>query len=255
MPAFPPLRNSCRAFIAAIGFLTVIPVPASVGDHDPGMAASLPYFPLVGLFLGLGGSLATLLFWSILPQTTAAALVVLYLVLISGGLHMDGLADTADGFFCCRERKRMLAVMRDSRIGTMGMLAVVFVLLVKTGALASLDRRRAMQTTLLMPLAGRCAILMLMALCDYVRPQGGLGTGFFQSSSRTGLGILGSLFLLGFAVAISGWKGLGIALGVCFSVFLFGRLCRQKIGGVTGDTLGAGSELAEALTALLYSAI
>ncbi|HQJ31558.1 MAG TPA: adenosylcobinamide-GDP ribazoletransferase, partial [Syntrophales bacterium] len=116
-----------KALLAAFQFLTTIPLPGGKGTGEGDIAGSLPFFPVVGLLIGMAAAAGDFVFSLLFPPGVAAVLTVLLLVLITGGLHLDGLADTADGIFSVRNRERMLEIMRDSRIGTMGVLAVVFV--------------------------------------------------------------------------------------------------------------------------------
>jgi len=166
---------------------------------------------------------------------------------------MDGLCDSVDGFFSSRPREHMLEIMRDSRVGAMGVMAIVLVLGLKIVALASLDNNSLPRTVLLMPVAGRCSLLILMAVLPYVRPEGGRGTLFYTRSARMAA-VWAVLLLL-----LTGWLAAAIA-GVIASlvalafVLLFAVYCRAKIGGATGDTLGAGCELAETAVALVLTA-
>ena len=235
-----------KAFFAGLSFLTILPSPMRTEPAD--LARSLPFFPAVGLIVG---GLAALLGWAfswILPATPAAVLTVTGLACLSGGLHLDGLADTADGFFSHRPRERVLEIMRDSRIGTMGVLAVVFCLLVKISTLAALPVGPRLQALLLMAVAGRVAMLINLRLLPYARTEG-LGTAFFgqHSSWPSALGS-GILLALGWAL----FDRIGLAIG--FSALLgsagWAFVCRRRIGGATGDTLGAASEWIETLVSL-----
>ena len=242
-------------FLAAVRFLTICPLPPGGEDEEQALAASPPFFPLAGLGIGLAAATATLVLWPLLPSLPAATLIVLLLATASGGLHLDGLADTADGFFSSRQREQMLAIMRDSRIGTMGVLALIFILAIKITALGSLERGAAARAALLMPVAGRCALLLLMAQGRYVRDQGGLGTLFYRNRGRVKLGIGAIVGYCIMAVFLDGTGGLIATVGLVVVLLLFAALCHRLIGGMTGDTLGAGCELAEAITALLLAAL
>jgi adenosylcobinamide-GDP ribazoletransferase len=181
-------------------------------------------------------------------------LAVAVLLAWSGGLHLDGVADCADGFFSARSRERMLEIMRDSRIGSMGVVGLVLVLGLKGAALASLPRGDLWRVLLLMPLAGRVAILLMLALLPYARPQGGLATVFYRGRKWTAA--LVGLVVLG----VGAWLSAGSVglLSVCDTLVLllpFCYYCHAKIGGATGDTLGAACELAETLTVVFYSCL
>ncbi|HHB76813.1 MAG TPA: adenosylcobinamide-GDP ribazoletransferase, partial [Desulfobulbus sp.] len=170
-------------FVAAIRFLTIFPCPGQLGSDGKDIAGSTPFFPVVGLFLGCIAAGLSWLFWTLFSSLVAAVLITIVLMGFSGGLHLDGLADTADGFLSTRPRSQILEIMRDSRIGAMGVIALVMLLLLKVTALSSLDRGQVVRATLLVPIAGRCAIVLVIALLPYARKEGGLATLFYSRRS------------------------------------------------------------------------
>jgi adenosylcobinamide-GDP ribazoletransferase len=235
---------------AAFRFLTIIPLPGTFGTDLDDLKGALPFFPVVGIVLGLVAGAAAWLTWQFLPPPVAAVIVTFVLLSFSGALHLDGLADCADGFFSSRERGRILEIMRDSRIGVMGVIAVVMVILLKVSVLSGLERDDAVRVAILMPVAGRSALVMMIWLLPYVRKEGGLGSPFYSSGAGWPLLLTLVLFFVsGFAVM--GTKGLVAGIGVMLMIFLFSRLCNRKIGGATGDTLGASCELAETVVPFL----
>lgn len=229
---------------AAFRFLTVFPLPSSLGRTGEDLAGSTYFFPLVGLTLGLMAGGSAWLLWLIFPPPVAAVILTFLLLSFSGALHLDGLADTADGFFSARDRAGTLEIMRDSRIGVMGVAALFLALSLKIFCLAVMDRELVGRASLLMPLAGRCSILLTMAVLPYVRPEGGLGTLFF-SRHRRRAAVAGMIALFAVCGAVLGVRGLAAAGLVSMVIILFSWICRLKIGGATGDTLGAASEIAE----------
>lgn len=241
-----------RGFIAALRFLTVFPIPGSLGHSSDDLERSIIWFPVVGLLLGF---VAALLAWgviSLLPSWPACTLLVAVLATFSGCLHLDGLADSADGFLSSRPKEAMLEIMRDSRVGSMGLVVVFFTLMVKISSLASLDAKHVITAAVLMPLAGRCSILIMMARLPYVRPTGGLASIFY--TDQTGRACLAGLLLVIFAGAmLIGSAVVLLVIIVCGLVLLFARFCRRKIDGATGDTLGAACELSEAAVAIVFA--
>ena len=240
-------------FLAALRFLTILPIPGKMGHDESDLAASLMYFPVVGLLIGLAAGGLALLLGTWFPPMVVAVLCVTFLLAISGGLHMDGLSDTVDGFLSSRPREQMLEIMRDSRVGAMGVMAIVLVLGMKIGALASMDAKIMVRVVLLMPVAGRSALLLLMAVLPYVRPEGGRGTLFYTRSSRMAAVWSVALFFT-MSWLTTGLAGIIASLAVGIVLLIFAVYCRNKIGGATGDTLGAGCELAETVVALVLTA-
>lgn len=236
------LKQCCAAF----RFLTIIPLPGTFGTDLEDLKGALPFFPVVGIVLGLFSGVFAWLAWHFFPPLVAAVVVTFVLLSFSGALHLDGLADSADGFFSSRKRSRMLEIMRDSRIGVMGVIAVVMVLLLKVSVLSGLERDDAVRAALIMPVAGRTALVMMICLLPYVRKEGGLGSPFYSRGAvRSLLLSLVLFFVAGFAAM--GITGLLVVIVVMLVIFLFSRLCHGKIGGATGDTLGASCEIAETI--------
>ncbi len=243
-----------RRCVAAFRFLTILPLPGSFGDTDEDLAGSPLFFPVVGLVLGLIAGACAWVLWRLLPPPVAAVLLTIIFFSFSGALHLDGLADSADGLFSARGRERILVIMRDSRIGAMGVIALVMVLALKISSLSVLSRDEAVRAALLIPISGRCAIVVMMALLPYVRPEGGLGTLFYSRNVKPAA--LGGLLLLFFAgFLVMGLPGLIIAGAAMAAVAFFALFCRLKIGGATGDTLGASCELAEVFIVLALAAL
>ena len=248
------LLRPVAAFAAALRFLTILPLPGRFGTAEKDLAHAAPFFPLIGLLLGCAAAPAAKLLFILLPPLPAAVLTTLLLLAFSGGLHLDGLADTADGFFSARTGARMLEIMKDSNIGTMGAIALLLVLLLKTACLASLNKQL-LPAVLLMPLAGRTAILLLMALLPYPREQG-LGRLFalYFNSTAGKMAALAGLLLCALAAHVfAGAQGLSAVAVMLLLILCFAALCQRKIGGATGDTLGAACELAETALVLLFT--
>ena len=243
------------SFCTAVRFLTVVPIGWRSERDGELFPLSIFHFPLVGLAIGCGGALLALLaHWLLLPPTVVAFLVVLYLAAISGFLHLDGLADSGDGLLSARPRERSLEIMKDSRTGAMGVVSLILVLVGKYAALGEMAPTAQAAAALLMPLCGRCAILLAMAVQRYARPEGGIG-GLFYSSHTRRAALIGWVVLAVVAAATTGWGGMWL---LCFAtlalVAIFARFCRRRIGGATGDTLGATCELAELVAAISLAA-
>lgn len=228
-----------RPLLAALGFLTRVPVPAWVFEDAGATKASLAWYPAVGLLIG---SVLWGLAWigSSLPPLLLAALLLLVWTGLTGALHLDGLADSADAWVGgLGDRERTLAIMKDPRSGPMGVTAVVLVLLLKFAALASLPL--ADTAIWLAPMLARTAITMAFLTTPYVRSQG-LGSALTNSPRLHCIAGIVAAFAL---AACSGWHGVRalLAVAVVFACWRFA--CMRRLGGMTGDTLGALTEFAE----------
>ena len=246
--------SAAGALCCAFRFLTILPL-AWMADRDGELfPRSVVYFPLVGLTVGGGGVLLCKISATVLPIEVIPFVALVYLAAISGFLHLDGLADSGDGLLSHRSREASLSIMKDSRSGAMGVVVLIMVLLGKFTALSTLTFSQLMIAVFLMPLAGRVAIVCSMAFFPYARQEGGLG-GLFYSSRMRRLSV-GALALLAVSSWVVGnpWLVVSASFGVVGLCWLFGSFCRQRIGGMTGDTLGAVCELAEMVTAFIVCA-
>ncbi len=241
--------NWIRGFSAAFRFLTIFSLPGNFGTTRDDLVHAAPFFPLVGLLLG---GLAVFCCWCfslILPPIPVAVLGVGVLAFFSGALHLDGLADAADGFFSARPKDQALEIMRDSRIGAMGVVALLFVILLKIACLTSLDPILAGKAILLMPFAGRVSLVVLMAILPYARSGTGLGDMFYSDKMKI-IALVWLLFFTGIVCLLVGLQGLITVGFILIMLFAYAGYCKKKISGATGDTLGAGCELAETFMVL-----
>jgi adenosylcobinamide-GDP ribazoletransferase len=231
--------RASRPFLAAISFLTLVPVGRRLELDAAAVARAAPLYPLVGAALGAAGGAAA--GW--LPVLGVAVVAVL-----SGAMHLDGLADTADALGG-RTRERRLEIMRDHAIGAYGATALALALLLKVGVLAELD-----EPFLAYLAAGACsrwAPLPLVSALPYARSEGQARA--LTAARPWAATLLGLLVAGAIAVAAAGLRGLGAVAAAAAVALLLGLFFRRWLGGVTGDTLGATVELAEiaALAALL----
>ncbi|KFB98309.1 cobalamin synthase [Trabulsiella guamensis ATCC 49490] len=236
-----------RVFFATLSFMSRLPVPQrwSQGVELQDYVRGIITFPLVGLLLGaLSGVVFSLLHtWCGTPL--AALFAVLTLALLTGGLHLDGLADTCDGVFSSRPRERMLEIMRDSRLGTNGGLALIFVLLAKVLLISELSLRGVWLPSVIAAAcaAGRGVSVLLMYGQRYARDEGMgnlfIGKVTFRQAAIT-VGITAVL-----AIALLGMNGLVAFLFTLVAIYVIAKLLKRTLGGQTGDTLGAAIELGE----------
>lgn len=225
---------------AALGFLTILPVNSTTTFSPKAM---VPFFPLVGLLIGLLVAVWDYLACLIWSPALVAVLDVILLAVLTGGLHLDGLADAADGLLGHHSKTRALIIMKDSRVGAMGLLAVVLCLALKAVALAELSNGRFL-AILLVPAYARGTMLFGLRALPYGRKVGtgrAFFGGTFSDSAFLGLALPALLSLgLGFGVLILH----GAFLAVSFAMVWF---YRRRMGCVTGDMLGAMGEISEAV--------
>lgn len=234
----PPLikrffNGTCSAF----AFLTVIPIPARWVDSSRAPGHALIFFPLVGLVIG-ALMVASAIWLSDKSALLAAVWTLCISIGVTGALHMDGLADTADAWGGSRgSRERALDIMRDPRCGAFGVTAVVMVCLLNVAALTYLIEHRHWWPIFLAPVAARCALLPMLAFTPYVRAQG-IGSDFAaQAPPRLVTRVMWLMATI--AVAVAGWIGFYAVAATLAGVWILRAFFKRWLGGITGDTLGA----------------
>ncbi|MHB1291640.1 MAG: adenosylcobinamide-GDP ribazoletransferase [Sulfuricella sp.] len=231
-----------KAFLLALQFLTCLPVSLRSGPNPADWGRSALAYPVIGLLIGLllaglqrlGGHADPLLQAALLTATWA---------LITGGLHLDGLADSADAWVGGHgDRERTLAIMKDPRSGPAAVSTVVLTLLLKFAALAVLAKAGAWPALLLAPVLGRSALVALLLSTPYVRP-GGMGAAISAHLPRAAAVL--ALLLVAAGGLLAGKTG-ALALAAAVAAWLVLRwMMTRRLGGMTGDTLGAAVELTE----------
>jgi adenosylcobinamide-GDP ribazoletransferase len=250
------VRAVLRDLLTALQFLTRIPVPAR-HFHTDSLAQSVRFFPLVGLFIGLTAGALRLALAHIFDPGLTAALVLLFLVMISGAFHEDGLADAADGFGGGWNPHQVLTIMRDSRIGSYGAIALVLSLLLRWLLLARLPGASFLPVVVVAHVLCRWTTLPLSyylqaASAADVNSQG-QGARVAQLTTRSAL-LTGSLLTLAIvlvAMRAAAWKPILAAVLVSLCS---GWYYRKRIGGITGDCFGATNQLTEIAVYLAFVA-
>ena len=241
-----------RAFWLALQFLTRLPVPRIAEHTAEDRGRSVLYYPVVGLLIGtiLTGFLFLL---ADADPGLRAALLLLVWVLLTGALHLDGLADSADAWLGGHgDRARALEIMKDPRSGPAAIVAVVLVLMVKFAALSALMHVAYWPALVLAPLLGRASLVLLFLTTPYVRAEG-IGAVHAANLPRGGATII-LLTVAILAPVFLGYAGLWLVVAALAMVWLLRRLMLQRLGGATGDTLGATCEIVEA-TVLVVMAL
>ncbi|HEY1648232.1 MAG TPA: adenosylcobinamide-GDP ribazoletransferase [Terracidiphilus sp.] len=242
------IRRLWFDLLTAVQFLTRLRVPSGPYEQDS-LARAVKFFPIVGILIGSGSLLLYVLLAPHLPLTIVALLVVVYLVAITGCLHEDGLADSADGFGGGGEREKVLAIMRDSHIGVYGAAALALSLLARVLLIASLPHTQVAAYLLVAPVLSRWTTLPLSFFLPPARERSedrvdGQGARIARLTSPGSL-IVGSLFTFVIVFALLRVRALVPALasvGVALTTALY---YKHRIGGITGDCFGATNQLAE----------
>ena len=242
-----------KSLFAALKFLSILPVPSAWTGQGQEFSGSVKFFPVVGLIIGAIIVGCSWLLGLVVPQMVVAAMAVILLAVITRGLHLDGLADTADGFWSVSDRQRTLEIMKDSYIGAMGVIAITCILLLKFACLSAMGSAVIWRGIFLMVLISRCMMTLPISLLPYARKEGGLGKLFYET--RTVFNALWAvLFVLAAGWFIAGLAGIAAVVASVLVTMVFGYYCKWKIGGVTGDTIGATCEITEVVTALVMCA-
>lgn len=237
--------------MVALQFLTSIPVPIKREIKLEEYGRSVAYFPLVGLVLGLILVGLDFLLRLLLPLTLVNALLIVALILLTGALHLDGFLDTCDGIFAFRSPEARLEIMKDSRVGSFGVVGAIALLLLKFAALQSLPLGLRPVALLLMPILARWAIVYAAVVFPYGRPGSSLGSLYKEHAGRGAL-IIATLTTIILAAAAFQVAGLAILVAVWILTWLGSRYIMARIPGLTGDTYGAVGETMEVFTLLLF---
>jgi adenosylcobinamide-GDP ribazoletransferase len=239
-----------KGLLDATRYLTIVPVRFGAQDAAATLGQAAPWFPVVGLALGFALVLTDRLTGWLFPTLLSALLTVTVWKLLTGGLHLDGLADCLDGLITA-DRDYRLRVMRDSRIGAFGAVGLILFLMLEIAALAELAPALRWRVLLVVPAIGR-ATPALMSVCFPAVP-GGQGAAFGESVQRSSV-LVGLAVAAAIAVATLGASGLVALVVGCLVSLAVGRFFTTRLGGITGDVLGAGVELAELAALLTISA-
>lgn len=238
------LQSASLRFLAALQFLTRLPMPGWVGHSPEALAGASAFLPLVGLLVGAIGAAAFSLARWWWPTAVALLLSMAATILVTGALHEDGLADAADAFGGGFDREQTLTIMKDPRIGVFGAIALILALLLKFETLAALPAGRVASALVAGHAISRLAALGLLASLPYVGEGATSRVGPLADRVRAPALVLGSLLGIGplFFLGRSGAVGLA---GVIVIALAWRWYILRRIAGYTGDCLGAGQQLTE----------
>jgi len=239
------------SLLLALQFLTIIPVKVK-SFTEKKLITSMVFFPVIGFFVASLLMAANFFFLFLgFNNFTVNIILVILLIAITGGMHLDGLSDTFDGLSSGNSKDAILAVMRDPRCGVMGALSIICVLLLKISFLSSVSLAQKSGALILMCATGRWSLVFLLFMFPYARPSGKGKT--FSEGINLKIFITATVFPLSCAVIFFGISGIWVMVFAMLIAFLFGRFIVKKVGGITGDSLGASCELVEAAVLFLIA--
>ena len=235
-----------KQFILLTQFMTRIPIPIEVDYNEKDFGKSIKYFPILGLLIGL---ILYFVYFIAAKFTDNKLLIAVFLIItetvITGGIHLDGLADTFDGIFSYRPKERILEIMKDSRIGTNGAIVLIIYFLSKTVLLSEVG----LKYIIIMPVISRIATVINAGLGTYARKTG-MSNAIMDYNEKSDI-LISLIFTIVISFFFAGINGIIITF-ICFLFILyFMHYITKKIDGITGDTMGASLELTSILALIL----
>ncbi len=243
-----------KKIILMLQFLTTIPIRYEVSATQKDFGKSMAYAPIAGLVIG-----ALLVGVHKVAELTnnslfSAVAVVIFYLFITGGLHIDGLGDSFDGLFSGRSKERMLEIMRDSRVGTNAVIVVFSVLILNIASINAISTQIIYKALILMPVIGRLGSVCSAGMSGYARSGEGLGKAFIDYCGFKEI-LIGVIITSVVSLLLFGYKGLIFVVAAIIFTYLFVKFVEKRIGGMTGDTCGAGCELNQTLFLILLMVI
>lgn len=241
-------KSKMRLFLIALQFLTILPLNKNYVKDEKDLAKSMIFYPLAGLCIGL----LTLWIYALSEKFFIPTISLIFAfisgIIFTGALHLDGFADTCDGFYAGKNKDEILRIMKDPRIGTMAVVGLFCLLLIKFSLFFSLLFKDQLKNAfLIVPVISRWLMTVSAGLYPYAREEGTAGA-FIKHIGKKEL-FFSSLLLVAIVFPVSGLKGITIAAFSFSSVWFFLQWVKRKIDGITGDILGTVNELSE-ITAL-----
>jgi adenosylcobinamide-GDP ribazoletransferase len=242
-----------RFLFVALQFLTIIPIRLKELPDSKDFSKAMVCFPVVGLLIGLVLAITNTVLSGILPHLVLNVILVFFLAVLTGGLHLDGLADTVDGIASRKNKEETLSIMRDSRIGTMGALSLIFVIVFKVALLEIIPSNLKIPVLIIMPCISRWSMLIPLYFFKYAR-ESGKAKVFFDSMNKASL-ILATVIILVIVLFLLKFSGIFVIAILSVLTYLTARYMNKRIGGFTGDMLGAVNEINEVLFLLIILVI
>lgn len=235
------MHKTMKSFLTALKFLTIIPLPG--GDEN--FEKSISFFPVVGLFLGLILAGINLMLSGFLPELALKIVIIVALTLLTGALHLDGVADTFDALAASGNREHKLKIMRNSHVGAVGATGVTCILLLKLAGLSSIPSESLPTALILMPVLGRWALAAACTFSSYAREEGKALV--FMKGNNLYSFVLASVFTFAVSLVLLRWERILTLAFIAVSTFLLIKFFTRIFGGLSGDTLGTVNESIEVL--------
>ncbi len=249
------MREYLNDFLLFFQFFTRIPINKSLNCDKDNFRRGSIFFPVVGLFIGIVQWLIYYILIKVLPVNITAVFVVILPIVITGGLHVDGLGDTCDGFFSLKgDKYKIIEVMKDSTVGTYATIAVVFDMLARYAAVNTIMEINLPLILIATPIIARFTVVFISFIGKNAKETGS-GNIFIGNIDVKRLVITGIITILLGTLLIGLNKSVMLIIPALLLSFLFNKFCESKITGLTGDSLGANNELVEILTMILFIAI
>jgi adenosylcobinamide-GDP ribazoletransferase len=242
-----------KNFILMLQFLTRIPINIEIDVDENSFKSAMVYFPLIGLVVGILNALVFLSLSLIFSNSITIIFVTLFNVCLTGAFHLDGLADTCDGIYSARKKERMLEIMKDSSIGTNGSVAIFFDLALRIGLLTSINNTNynIVKAIIISCVLSKTILVLLSYVSTYARKEGGLGNVFIGKISLKTL-IIALIIMAALTYSLVGLNAIFIIVPTILIMILFEKYIKSIIDGITGDILGAASELTEILVFCIF---
>ncbi len=231
-----------KRFLLAFQFLTILPINMKSKVREADLRASLVYFPFVGSVIGVI-LYSIILIFGYAPNSVLAAVLIISHIFITGALHLDGFSDTCDGFFSGQKKEKILQIMKDSRVGAMGVAGIFSLLILKYSFFVSISHEMLGRSLIMTFTFSRWSQVLACYLSNYARSEG-KGKSFIGNVDQKHV-FRGGVFTLVLFLFLGGLKGLSAFFVSIIPVILFINYVKNKINGMTGDTVGATNEIAE----------
>lgn len=250
------MKDFFNNFLLYFQFLTRVPINMNLECSQDNFRRGIIFFPIVGVFIGICQMIMYFIFGSILPSSVVAVILILTPIMITGGLQIDGLGDTCDGFLAFKGggKEKRIEIMKDSRIGTFAAIAIIFDFLFKFVLIQSAIDASSPWILFMAPILSRFSVVFISFIGKRAK-ENGTGNFYIQNVGKLGM-LLVTLIPIVCGYFTLGISAVAITMGLCIILcYVFNRYCESKIGGQSGDTLGATNEIVEIISMMSLLAL